>query len=267
MNAYLFHLIYEFKATLRDKTMLLMTYLFPLFFFVLMGLLMTKANPGFTQTMAPAMILVAVMSGMLLGMPSTLLGARETGILRSYRINGVPSLAITSIPVLTATLHMTLISIIITSAGYFFFDAALPQNWLAFILVWLAALLAFGGLGALIGVASPNSRASVLISQLVFVPSMVLGGLMMPAAMLPESLVKVASLLPTTHAMNAFSALAYNQPGLLNGWTEMVLLLVSGCMAFGLANFLFHWDPSLKRQYPSWLGVLCLIPFVISMFM
>lgn len=264
MKAFLFHLNYEFRATLRDKSLLLMTYLFPLFFFVMMGLLMTKAFPAFTETMIPAMILVAVMSGMLLGMPSPLLSARETGILRSYKINGVPSLSIISIPVITSMMHMALISIIIAVAGRVFFHATLPVNWGLFLVVWLITLFTYAGIGVLIGVASANSRASILISQLIFVPSMILGGLMMPVSMLPASLVKVAGLLPTTHAMNAFTHLAYTQTLSMAGWEELVILLASGLIAFAMTIYLFQWDNTLKRQHPAWLGVLCIVPYLAA---
>jgi ABC-2 type transport system permease protein len=265
MKAFFYHLAYEFRATLRDKSLLLMTYLFPLFFFVMMGLLMTKANPVFVNTMIPAMILVAVMSSMLMGMPSPLVSARETGIFRSYKINGVPSLSILIIPVIASILNMIVISVIIAVAGYLFFDAVLPTNWGLFVLIWIVVLISYAGLGALIGTAAPNSRAVVLLAQLVFVPSMILGGLMMPVSMLPASLAKIANLLPTTHAMAAFNQLAYQQHGATGGWTSLVVLLVSGIASFGLAVFLFEWDPTLKRRHPAWLAILALVPYMITL--
>jgi ABC-2 type transport system permease protein len=265
MNAFMNHLAYEFKATLRDKSLLLMTYLFPLFFFVMMGLLMTKANPAFTQTMTPAMILVAVMSGMLLGMPAPLLSAKESGIFRSYRVNGVPSLSIVAIPFITSILHMAIISAIIIVAGDLFFKAAIPLHWGGFILVWLVSLITYAGIGVLIGIVSPNSRASVLISQLIFVPSMILGGLMMPVSMLPASLAKIAMILPTSHSMSAFSSLAYGYPVSVNGWVELGLLLFSGLFSFSLAIFLFQWDNTIKRNHPAWLGLLALLPYIAAM--
>lgn len=264
MKAFFSHLSYEFRATLRDKSMLLMTYLFPLFFFVMMGLLMTKANPNFNKTLIPSMILVAVMSGMLLGMPAPLLSARENGILRSYKVNGVPSLSILIIPVITLIMHMAIISAIIAVAGYFFFDAVLPANWGMFLLVWFVSLLTYAGIGLLIGVTSPNSRATVMISQLIFVPSMILGGLMMPVSILPASLAKIALVLPTSHSMSAFNSLAFLQAGAINGWMELVILLVSGLVAFCLAVYLFQWDNTIKRRHPAWLALIAIVPYLIS---
>ena len=45
MNAFFHHFAYEFKTDIRDRSRLLMLYLFPLVFFALIGSLMTPLNP------------------------------------------------------------------------------------------------------------------------------------------------------------------------------------------------------------------------------
>ena len=60
------------------------------------------------------MSIFAVLSGALLGMPDPLVSAREAGIFRSYKINGVPALSILIIPVLTSMLHALIVTVIIT---------------------------------------------------------------------------------------------------------------------------------------------------------
>ena len=47
MNAFATHFAYEFKTGLRNPSLLLMNYLFPLGFYALMGLVMTQINPVF----------------------------------------------------------------------------------------------------------------------------------------------------------------------------------------------------------------------------
>lgn len=90
MKAFAMHLGFEFRFGIRNKTLLLMNYLFPLGLYALLGSLMGEINPGFLTTVIPAMSLFAIMSGALLGMPDTLVNARNAGIFRSYKINGVP---------------------------------------------------------------------------------------------------------------------------------------------------------------------------------
>jgi hypothetical protein len=49
---------------------------------------------------------------------------------------------------------------------------------------------------------------------------------------------------------------------------SVIPLLMSGFMAFGLAVYLFSWDRrnSTRRGHPL-LALLCLLPFVIGMFL
>ncbi len=265
MNAFAHHFLYDFKVGLRDRALLLMNYLFPLGVYILFGLLMTGVNPAFIKTMIPAMILIAMMSSALLGMPNPLVESRETGIFRSFKINGVPVLSIISIPVISSFFHVLLVSIIITLTAGPFFHAVIPVNWGYFVLVFVITAFAMASYGILIGVVSPNTRSTVLFSQLIFLPSMILGGLMVPTSLLSPILYRVSLLLPTTYAMNAWQALAFNMDYLFNPWVALLVLLAGSILAFGLAIYLFTWDSKNRRAgRSSLLGLLVLVPYVLG---
>jgi len=145
----------------------------------MMGLLIAKLNSPFVETMIPAMIIVSILSGTVLSLPNLLVTAREAGIFRSYKINGIPATSILTIPALTTALHMMVVAVIITATAPLFFVTPPPVNWLGFILFYLS--------------------------------SMLIGRLMISYSMLPGALGKVGLLLPATRAMNAFQGLAQNQ--------------------------------------------------------
>ena len=266
MSAFVNHFSFEFRTGIRNKNLLLMNYLFPLGIYAMMGLVMAEINPGFVETMIPAMVVFAILTATVLGLPDPLVTAREAGIFRSYKINGVPAISILVIPALTTILHMVVVTIIITATASLFFDAPLPVNWPAFVVTFLVTAFACAGLGLLIGVISPSSRMTVLWSQLIFLPSMMLGGMMMPYSMLPETVGKVAQLLPATQAMNAFRGLAQDMAADFGPWGSLIILLASGVVAFGLAIYLFNWDRrnTTQRGHPL-LALLVLLPYVIGM--
>ncbi len=265
MSAFATHFSFEFKTGIRNKNLLLMNYLFPIGFFLMMGFIMPEINPFFRETMVPAMITFAILAATLLGLPDPLVNARETGIFRSYKINGVPAFSILFIAGLTTGLHLALVSLLITISAPFLFEANVPQNALYFIITMVALAIACSGIGILIGVVSPSTRMTVLYSQIIFVPSMLLGGLMMPFNMLPESAQSVAQLLPATHAMNAFRGLAMGAAADFSPWASIVMLTVSGLVAFFLALTLFSWDSrnSKRRGHPA-LALLALVPYLIG---
>lgn len=267
MTAFINHFSFEFRTGVRNKQLLLMNYLFPLGFFLMMGFVMGEINPLFVDTMTPAMVVFAILAATLLGIPDPLVNARENGIFRSYKINGVPSISILAIPALTTMLHLLIVTVIITATAPLLFDAPVPVNWFNFVLVFVALAFAMAGISVLIGVISPNSRLTVLYSQLFFIPSILLAGMMVPFSMLPDAAGKIAQLLPATQAMNAFNGLAMNGIADFNPWVSVITLFACGVLAFGLAIYLFSWDSrnTARRGHPL-LALLCLLPFVISMF-
>ncbi|MHB8133685.1 MAG: ABC transporter permease [Anaerolineaceae bacterium] len=268
MTAFFHHFLFEFRTGIRNKTLLMMNYLFPLGFYLMMGFIMGSINPLFGDDIIPAMIVFGIMAATFLGIPDPLVTARENGIFRSYKINGVPSYAILSIPAITTILHLMILAVIITVSAPLLFDAPLPLNWLNYILVFLGLAFACAGLSVLIGVISPNSRTTVLYSQLFFLPSMLLGGLMLPYSMLPSIAGKFAQLLPATQAMNAFRGLAMGRIADFNPWGSLVTLFVSGIISFALASFLFRWDShnTARKGHPV-LALLALLPFAIGIFL
>ena len=263
MTAYMNHLSFEFKSGLRNQSQLLMNYLFPLGFYAMMGVVMTQVNPQFPKTLIPAMIVFCAMSATILGLPGPLVEAREAGIYRSFKINGVPAFAILAMPGLSTIFHVFLVAIVITLTAPAFFGGTAPADWLAFAAVTVVTVFTFGGIGALIGVIAKDARSTVLWSQLIFLPSMLLGGLMMPLSLLPASVARVSGLLPPAHAMQAYVGLAFRQETVFDPMRSLLILAGSGLLTFGLAIYLFNWDSrnNARRGHPL-MALLVLVPYV-----
>ncbi|MBK8139326.1 MAG: ABC transporter permease [Anaerolineae bacterium] len=264
MTAFATHMNFEFRSGVRNKSLLLLNYLFPLGFYLMASALMTGLNPEFHRTLIPAMVLFTVLSSALLGLPDPIVTARETGIYRSYKIHGIPKLSILLIPVLTTILHTTVVTVIIVLTAPLLFNAVLPANLLSFALGYLLMAFACSTLGLLIGVVAPNSRATVLLGQAVFLPSMMIGGLMFPAHALPETLSKLAALLPSNHATNIMNGWVEGGIVSMNPYLSTAVLFAGGAIALGLALYLFNWDGQNKSKHNAALGFLALAPYVIA---
>lgn len=268
MNAFIHHLTFEFRAGIRHKQLLLMNYLFPLGFYLLMGFILAEINPYFQEGLIPSMLVFSAMAATLLGIPMALATARENGIFRSYKINGVPAISILTITALTATLHLLIVAVLITVSAPLLFDAPIPVNWLNFVLIFILTAINCASISVLIGVVSSSSRMTILWSQLIFVTSILLGGLMLPHAMLPDFARKISKLLPAAHTMNAFNSLAMGKGADFSAWGSVVVLLLGSLLAFGLAVYLFNWDQhnATRRGHPL-LGFLSFLPYAASIFL
>jgi len=266
MNALIHHFTLAFRSGLRDKQLFIVNYIFPLAFYFFMGLVMTDINPAFTPTLVPAMVVLAIMFATLMGIPDPLVKAREDGILRSYRINGVPVSSTLVIPLLSTLVHMLMIAAIILVTAGPVFDAPLPSEPVAFLGTLLAMTFACAGLGTLIGVLSPSTTYTILLSQAVFLPSMLLGGLMVPLSMFSGIIERVAWMLPASHAMNAFNSLSMGFESGLNPYASLAMLAASGLVSYTLAHLFYNWDRrnTRRRSHPA-LTILALLPFLGSL--
>jgi len=105
----------------------------------------------------------------------------------------------------------------------------------------------------------------MLWSQLIFIPSMVIGGFLIPSDLLHTSLGKIGILLPSTHALNLFRFYSYNQSIDYNPLWSILILLSSGILSFGLAIYLFNWDNQNKtRRGNPLLGLFAILPYIIA---
>jgi len=243
----------------------LMNYILPIGLYLMLGFLMTELNPFFNEIVIPSMVLLAILFSVIIGLPNPLLEAREAGIFRSYKINGVPALSILIIPALTTILHTIIVTAAITITAPFLFGASLPVSWLGFLGFFLLAVFAHLGLGMLISVISSSTRTAVLWTQLIFIPSMMMG-VMIRLSDLPDALNRIALLLPATHAMNIFQGISQEQVTTFDPLWSALILLIGGTLSSGLANYLFCWDNQNKtrRGHPA-LAILAILPYLVGM--
>jgi len=265
MRAFKNHFFFEFRTELGDKNLLVMNYPLPLGLYVLMGLSMKEINPSFMEIIIPAMIVISILISAILRLPGPFVKSREAGIFRSYKVNGVPASSIVTIPPLTTIIHIIIISIVIVPTASLFFGAPFPDRWGIFILISLLTVFTCTGLGVLIGSASSSNLATMLWPQLIFIPSLVIGGFLVPSDLLPTSLSKIGIFLPSTHALNLFKFYSYNQPIDYNPLWSILILLSSGILSFALAIYLFNWDNQNKtRRRNPLLGLLVILPYIIA---
>ncbi len=265
MTAFVHHFSFEFRAGVRNRSLLLLNYLFPIGFYLLAGTLMTSLNPSFKEYLIPAMVFFTILTSTLLGLPDPIVSARESGIFRSYKIHGIPELAILIIPALTTILHTIVVAVLIVLTAPLLFQAVLPANWLSFVLSFFLMAFASAGIGLLIGVVSPSSRATILLAQALFLPSMMIGGLMFPAHMLPDALRTVALLLPSTHAVNILGGWTPGGIYTFNPYASAAVLYAGGALAFIMALILFNWDKdNPTRHVRPVFALLAFAPYVIA---
>jgi ABC-2 type transport system permease protein len=209
MKAMITYLWIQFKIDLRDKGTLLNFYLVPLVFFLVMGAVFSSITPMMRTTLSATMTIFAITMGAVMGSPTSVVKMRETGSLRAFKINGIPGTTVVIVHAISAFFHLFLVSIIIFVLSPILFGAQLPASILLYFVIMAVYLLACVGIGMLIGVTAPNQSFSTMMEMVIFLPSLLLSGIMFPNNLLPAILRWVGRLFPATFSLQSFYGLAY----------------------------------------------------------
>jgi ABC-2 type transport system permease protein len=234
MSALFKHLWIQFKIDIRERGTLMTYYLVPLVFYFVMGAVFSSINPLARQTLPATMPIFAVTMGAVLGLPVPIVKMREFGVLRAYHVCGIPEGAVLFIQSISAFFHLLVVSIIIFVTAPVFFEASYPKSFFAYFLSLLILLFVSIALGVLIGMVARNQSIALMLSQSIFLPTVLLSGIMFPTSMLPQPLRMLGRILPATYIMQSFSGLGFGLPTDINA--AFSLLIAAG---IGVAAVIF----------------------------
>jgi len=198
MNALVYQLGLQWKMDIRNRGILLTYYLIPLGFFLFMGGIFTSINPEAYQTIIPSMTVFGVTMGAILGMPTQLVTVFGTDIKKSYIIGKIPLWTAVAVNILSCFLHLMIMCLIILLTAPILFDAALPESIGSYFVNTAFFVMATLSVGSVLGVFVKNSSKLSIVSQVIFLPSVMLSGIMFTTELLPDFLEKAGLILPAT---------------------------------------------------------------------
>ena len=208
MKAFLYGLGLQFRLDIRSRSLLLTCYIVPLAFFALMGGIFTSVMPQSSGTLIQSMSVFVVAMGAVIGVPPQICEEYSGSIKKVYKANGVPLCAGVITHFISAFIHLLIVCAIIFAVAPVAFGASLPQNIAAYfglLALYIAVSLSVGCVFGLFG-KSPSSLA--MYAQIVFLPSILLSGIMFPADMLPDFLRYIGYIFPATAAYGAMTSFA-----------------------------------------------------------
>ena len=224
MKAFLYGAALQWKLDLRSKTMLITCYVVPLLFFTLMGGIFTAINPAAGDTLIPSMTVMGVSMGALIGLPPSLSEIYGSDIRKAYAANGAPMWFALIANFLSSFVHLLIMSLLIYCIAPAAFSAALPASPMLYFGV-LALLIAVSlSIGSVLGLAVGNQAKLTMLSQLGFLPSILLSGILVPAGLLPEPLILLGKLFPATWGYRLMTAENF---ALENFWPLVLILAVA----------------------------------------
>lgn len=227
MGAFLYGVSLQWKLDIRSKTLLITCYIVPLLFFAIMGGIFTSVMPEARYTLIQSMTVFGVTMGALIGLPPSLVEIYSSDIKKVYKTNGVPlylGLVLTNI---SAYIHLFIMSVIIYIAAPLAFNAEIPENTVLYF-VSLAIFIAVSlSIASIVGLAVKDQAKTSMVSIIVFLPSIMLSGIMFPIELLPKVFETVGKIFPASwgYRLMADSTLQFE-----NLFPLIIILILAICV-------------------------------------
>jgi ABC-2 type transport system permease protein len=235
------------KLYLREPIATFFTLAFPPLLVVLFGAMygndptpmfdgygsMDVSMPGYT-----AMILGTVG---FLGVPITISGYRESGVLRRFQATPMQPLTYILADII-ANLVTTLLGMMgLVIVGWLLYRVQFEGQVIGVILAVVFCGLAMFSIGYLIAGLSPGARTAQVVGMVIFYPMMFLSGASIPLEVMPETIQRIADFLPLTYVVKLLRGLWFG-----DAWGEHLLetAVLAGVLLVctALAARFFRWE-------------------------
>lgn len=205
MKALLYGISLQFKMDIRSKSMLITCYLVPLVFFLFMGGIFTSIDTNATKTLIPSMAVFTITMSALCGLPPAVAEIYGTDIKKMYKANGAPIWFGIVSQFVSSFIHTFIVCLIIFALSPLIFKAELPSNLIRYFcseITYLATTLA---IGCIIGLLFKQQAKMTMIGMMIFLPSIMLSGIMFSAELLPNFMQYFSYVFPATIAFKAMT--------------------------------------------------------------
>ena len=254
MRAFLRQLAISLTLHRRNTMALTYSYLFPILVFVAFAVLYRHDQVPMARHMGE-LLTITVLGGACFGLPTSMVSERERGVWRRYRLA----------PVHIGSLVLATVSaryVLLIAAGVLQIALAMaigmptPRQPLDLWLAFTCVSFAFLGLGLVIAVMADSVPAVQALGQCIFLPMLIIGGVAVPLASLPDWAQRVSMFFPGRYAVDALQA-SVTGSGLGGaGFSAIALLLIGAAGSVAGAN-MFRWDAQqrfMTSEGKAWVG-------------
>jgi len=198
-----------------------------------MGGIFTSVIPEMGSTLIQSMIVMSVSMGAFLGLPPSLVEIYGSDIKKIYNANGVPIyLGLVTI-LLSAFVHLMMTCIVILLLAPILFKASLPTQLPIFLLSLTIYIIVSLSIGCILGLTLKNQAKLTMLAQLVFLPSIMLSGIMFPISLLPDFLQVIGHVFP---AYWGYRLMLENGFSIENLWYMLFIFCIAVMIGILLLN-------------------------------
>lgn len=239
----------------RNKMGMFYGYLFPAIFLLAFWVLYRHEVVPLARHMGQ-LLTVTILGGACLGMPTTMVSERERGVWRRYRMMPVSTRSLVAAAVLVR-FFILITAGLLQLALAMAIGLPLPKHPLDLGLAFTFVAFAFLGLGLAIAALADNVPSVQALGQCIFLPMLIVGGVAVPLASLPDWALHMSVFLPGRYAVEILQACITGTGTAASGFNITALLLIGGA-GFVAGALMFRWDAQQRfaARGKAWLLVV-----------
>jgi hypothetical protein len=239
MDALFHQLAISLRLHARNKTALIYSYLFPTIFLVAFWVLYRFEQVPLVRHVGE-LLTVTALGGACFGLPTTMVSERERGVWRRYRLTPVSTATLVSGTV-AARYCLLLVAGLLQLVLAMGLGMPLPRHPFALFLAFTCVAFAFIGLGLVIAMMADNVPAVQALGQCIFLPMLIIGGVAVPLASLPDWAQRLSGFFPGRYAVDALQACVTGTGLGAAGFSVLSLILIGAAGSLAGAK-MFRWD-------------------------
>lgn len=255
MTGFVAQLRLSLRLYFRNRMAMLYGYLFPSIFLIAFYVLYRYERVPLVRHMGE-LLTVTILGGACFGLATSLVSERERGVWRRYRLTPVPAGTLVA-STLTARYLILLTAGLLQVLLAMALGMPLPDHLFGIVVAFTVASFAFLGLGLVIAMLADNVPAVQALGQCIFLPMLIIGGVAVPLASLPDWALHLSAYFPGRYAVEAIQSTVDG-----DGLDVVVFSLLALC-AIGLAASvagagMFRWDAGqrfMAGRGKGWLAV------------
>lgn len=253
------------RLTVRDRTVLFFSYLFPVIFFFAFGEGFDAAKSSGNAAQVISMVLVlGVLGNGFFGGGIRAVMEREAGILRRFKVAPITPAPILVSSIVTGwVIYMPAVVVFFVLANVRY-HMPLPANPISLFILLSFGIVAFRAMGLIIASVVNTMSESQILVQLLYFPMLLLSGATIPLSSMPDWLQVVAQFLPATHLYLGLQGILMHGESAWQNLSGMAALAATAAVCLFISVKLFRWEKEdkLKPSAKLWVAA-ALAPFLL----
>jgi ABC-2 type transport system permease protein len=189
----------------------------------------------------PGLITLGVMNSCLWGIGWNLIEMRMKKLLRRMIATPMKKSVFLTSYVITRILLGGIETLLLFTFAYFYFDTTITGNVLAFIVVFLAGVMAFAGIGILTASRTDKSEIGNGLINAVTITMTILSGVFFNYHNFPDWAIAFIQVLPLTIFADSIRAIFIEAAGFKEVLMPIIILSTTGLVTFVVGLKMFKW--------------------------